>query len=729
MADSEKVIKLKIEVAEAQANANIKKLQKSLEKLDGRTKEYTLTTRKLRLERQKLSDLRSQMTASNQQMTASMKESTSATGASTAASLELGRVFSDMPYGIRGVANNISQLASNVFFMSRKTDEVTGKVVGFGGALKSIGTSLLGPAGVLVAFQLIVAIFEKLSMSSDKLKNTLSELQAESFTQNVVKLSLLKQAVNDSSISMEKKAEAVKAAAGEFKELNKVVKDGSVNVGEFNKTVDAMIEEMKKVALAKAILAETQDVMRDIVKQMIKGPEGAFDSFDGFLSAITDIANPSLVNGATSALKYSKKIGELAKEYDKLYQMLKDQDLFKFMSGGNKGTADKRMKEFKSRMLDFTREILAFNKRQEETEVNTQSDLNEIKRSYEREELNRKHKSFVEKQELRLKEYKNRVKDAKNANELIEKAQKLHDDSMLESQSNYNDALTALKRAQSDESLKIQRELNEETESLALKNKQTLEDIEFEEQSMSRISKGFRTGKRGESAIRARRDEEEGNEMAWKAQMQVQIIENQLNNEIMTDEKRAELLLEKERREEEYLEGVKLRSKAAMTIEKIELDAKKQALSDLSSLLNSASQIANANSREGKMLAIASTTISTYAAAQDAYESQIIAGDPSSVPRAVLAAAASVAAGLARVKQIMAVKLPKGDVKGSAPQQGREFDFNLVGSTAQNQLAEGIAGQFGQPIQAYVVSTQMSSQQQLDNIIQSSATLGDDGDD
>ena len=56
---------------------------------------------------------------------------------------------------------------------------------------------------------------------------------------------------------------------------------------------------------------------------------------------------------------------------------------------------------------------------------------------------------------------------------------------------------------------------------------------------------------------------------------------------------------------------------------------------------------------------------------------------------------------------------------------GRTFDFNLVGSTGENQLAQGIAGQLGNPVQAYVVSSQMTSQQQLDNAIQTSATLGD----
>jgi hypothetical protein len=56
--------------------------------------------------------------------------------------------------------------------------------------------------------------------------------------------------------------------------------------------------------------------------------------------------------------------------------------------------------------------------------------------------------------------------------------------------------------------------------------------------------------------------------------------------------------------------------------------------------------------------------------------------------------------------------------------QSRNFDFNLVGNTGQNQLAQGIASQFNQPVQAYVVGSQITSQQQLDATIQSNASIG-----
>ena len=63
---------------------------------------------------------------------------------------------------------------------------------------------------------------------------------------------------------------------------------------------------------------------------------------------------------------------------------------------------------------------------------------------------------------------------------------------------------------------------------------------------------------------------------------------------------------------------------------------------------------------------------------------------------------------------------------GGAIGGDRTFDFNLVGSTGTNQLAEAVGSQFQEPVQAYVVSSQMTSQQELDLQISTGASLGGD---
>jgi len=126
---------------------------------------------------------------------------------------------------------------------------------------------------------------------------------------------------------------------------------------------------------------------------------------------------------------------------------------------------------------------------------------------------------------------------------------------------------------------------------------------------------------------------------------------------------------------------------------------------------------------------IASATIDTYTAATAAFKSA--AGIPVIGPvLAPIAAAGAVAAGLMNIKKIAASKFEGGETPSasggggggggataptmSAPQ------FNVVGQSGVNQLAS--LNQ--QPIQAYVVSGQVTSQQALDRNRLANATLG-----
>jgi len=125
---------------------------------------------------------------------------------------------------------------------------------------------------------------------------------------------------------------------------------------------------------------------------------------------------------------------------------------------------------------------------------------------------------------------------------------------------------------------------------------------------------------------------------------------------------------------------------------------------------------------------IAATTIDTYTAAMAAYKSASAVPVIGSV-LAPIAAAGAVAVGLMNIKKIAASKFegggtPSADTGGggggataptmSAPQ------FNVVGQSGVNQLAS--LGQ--QPVQAYVVSGQVTSQQSLDRNRLANATLG-----
>lgn len=127
-----------------------------------------------------------------------------------------------------------------------------------------------------------------------------------------------------------------------------------------------------------------------------------------------------------------------------------------------------------------------------------------------------------------------------------------------------------------------------------------------------------------------------------------------------------------------------------------------------------------------KAAAIAQTTIETYKAAQSAYASQIIAGDPTSPIRGAIAATIAVASGLAKVKSIASQKFEGGGSASGggtgAPSlpQPTAANFNIVGNSGTNQIVEGLTSA---PVQAYVVSGEVTSAQSLDRNRIKTATL------
>lgn len=104
--------------------------------------------------------------------------------------------------------------------------------------------------------------------------------------------------------------------------------------------------------------------------------------------------------------------------------------------------------------------------------------------------------------------------------------------------------------------------------------------------------------------------------------------------------------------------------------EELAYQAKEELLRLSAEGLSAFSQLAGENTAVGKALAVASTTISTYSAAQAAFEGQLMIKDPSAPFRAALAAGVAIASGLARVKGILSVNVPGGGSGGSVPSIG-----------------------------------------------------------
>ena len=140
------------------------------------------------------------------------------------------------------------------------------------------------------------------------------------------------------------------------------------------------------------------------------------------------------------------------------------------------------------------------------------------------------------------------------------------------------------------------------------------------------------------------------------------------------------------------------------------------------------------NSAAGKAAAIAQATINTYQGITEVWSTKSTLPEPFATISRIASTATVLASGLSAVKSIKSQKLPAGASGGgmssaSAPSiptmaQAQSPDFNIVGASETNQLANAIGGQTQQPVQAYVVSNDVTTGQALDRNIVEGASVG-----
>ncbi len=778
---AEQTVQIKIQVDSKTGEISLKTMEKGFEKITLTAKQAEQAAKQLNTTVSKLTSNGSISATANsyQKLGTAISGTTAASGSATASVLELGRTISDAPYGIRGMANNLSQLAS-MFALSAK------KAGGLGGALKAMGGVLMGPLGILLAFQTAIAIIEAFANSSKKLTKDLKELQAEGITTNVAKLHLLREAMHDSTIATEDKILALKKAGTEFKDLNGFIKDGQVNLDAFTIAITGMIDKMKEVAFAKAILKETEEIMQDFVKAAVKGPEGMTDSWSGFGSGLLDISR-GLQVGTTSAAGFAGKLGDMEKVYGKLFEMLKakqgdgDGILLEHLFGKEKKSGgSKANKRFNDQLFDLSAMILKFYRQEALMSERNERKKLDLKQKFEKQDLVRRRDNFIAKQRERLKDFlagKVTDKQAAAAKATLRQME-------LQAEEEYQEALTAKTLLHATQRQVFQLELMRKFNADMIDNR--LQMASDNEAMMSAFTDGTEAGmlnkpqslvgaedlERQQEAALARREAEKEN---FEADLAIK-KENLLNEGYTLLE--TEQLLAADRNS-----WLMEQMQFELQIERDKIDAKRNINQEYISWVSGVGSIMKGLANENKAIATAALVLEKGSAIANvivntqAANASILAATNASAAEATASGTAAVAKGTVMlaggnpqgagliaagkasfgsaagiqatgatritknkigaaisIAQIAASAIGQGSLggpsggggaKGGGGAPARNFDFNLVGSTGVNQLAQGVGAQFNQPVQAYVVSSQMTSQQQLDHTIQTTASLGD----
>lgn len=660
-------------------------------------------------------------------------------GSATSSVLEMGRAISDSNYGIRGMANNLSQLASNLVYTAKAAG-------GIGGAFTQIKRALMGPLGIIIAFQTVIALLERMAMKTGDLASEMGKFASESITENVAKLSMLKQALNDSNVSMEDKVDLLSKASTEFKELNGHTLDNADSVNILNQQLTTMIDRMKEVAWAKAVLEAAQDEMKNAAKMMIDGADGMFDSLDGFINHATD----SVIKGSNRvATEHAKSIMDARDKVDKYYKMLlgpqKDGKgiLLEHLFGKDpKKDVSRRIRELRIGLFDLSKFIVAQNKKAATIMIQDEVEKLRIQQKYELESLKATKDNYIKKAELKYYQF---IKESTNeeANlRALATLNKAYKDSGLE----YEKGVDALKDKHIQETLAFRLKMHEKYQSE--KNKSELKFAK----GVSSGSADFGTTQAG-SLNNPLSNAGAENLDEYQASLREQFeVEDRLFEERFTNKSielfnngikgiQADLILGNMR-----LEQQQVLADRELEIEKQKIEAMKNVNSEYVSWISGVGTIMKNIAGDNETLAkaalilekgsaIADIVIKTSAANQvilATSAARATAGDPSAMATgAARIAKNKVGAGIS-IASILSTTLSAknqsvGGTSGgtaSPVSQNREFDFNLVGSTRQDQLAAGIANQQQEPIQAYVVASQITSAQQLDNTIQSNASIG-----
>lgn len=643
-----------------------------------------------------------------------MQGLTAATGGASAAALELGRVVSDAPYGIRGMANNVSQLASNILFMSQQTDKATGKTIGFMGALRGIKTALGGPLGVLLLVQAVVAALDFFAGGAKKAEDASNDL-AKSYEEQANELQSLIRVLNDSNLSLEKRAELEQIIIDKVPTVNNAntkTKEGLEKLTQqvedyieqqmirieidqlVSDNADELAEHRERQRVLEAIKsAESQEEQIRIIKENTnildrlaieamgadgrgliarlisgEGRYGATDLVAGFEAFVNE-------EGA-DAVAILQRIDELTKRLTRIKK--------------ENGGGPKSPKEFKQNILDLSATLEAFRNTEIQNMDITEEERLRLEYEASKKSVENKVAEFQQKEKLRLDDKIKQIQDSKATED--EKARLIAD-----ANTKYN---ASIEQANADKNaVMLQADIAYYSELAALRR----QDTEDAKEKTNELIKAEREGEyEYQEFIEQQKINAATNELN-RIKAEEDANKNLTNLKIENLKKEA-LETNKSAAEIQEINNEISRLQHDQTLRQEELDRRVAAtkIAIANQVADAIINIAGEGSGIAKGVAIAQTIWNTKQGVMAAL------GSAPYGPWNIAQAAAVAAMGIKNVADIINTKAPNEKSSGvntSAASSGPTFrpDFNIVGASGQNQLAATVAGQVGEPTRAYVV--------------------------
>jgi hypothetical protein len=727
MADNSKII-IDIELR-GDGSVDVNRLDKSLEQLNKETKKTESSIKKMitalkeqRAEVLMTDEAYERLTDEINRYEKSLKKGTSATNINTAAKkknakssndmrdktglagaavVEIGRTISDSNYGFTAMANNISQLGTLFTTLIATTG-------GLKNGFRALISAFSGPLGVIVVFQIVVALLERFALKAKKSKEGVDSL-AKSIGAKGGLISELK-------LLGEIMAESSKDSAEFQNALSQLKKKGfdpaTQSVDDF---IEAQIRLLKLQASKGFYEKEIQKIQEELIPLQKELAEQAIATDEAEKKALAAISSSEKGNAVALASALSarddynealaksgelvKKQTDLEKDYKEILKKIREE-----FGGISKSISE----------LDFDDEIRKQLRDNSLAVEQNEMEKIKLKEKYAREDVDIQFKAFEAKMNiLKLEKGANtelinsRIEEARRGAELFKsvisvgfgiEARQFGLDLV-------NDIREGVKLASAsevggselspDEILNAIIGTDEQVEEIARKKAELIvkqfnanslaDELNLWADSFSNVFDFV------DSEFQRQLDSQQA-----YTNEQNNILREQLNNENLSAEGRK-----------------KIQGQIAANDEK---SRQKQ------------DEIKKKRFMANKAFGIAEAGINTYSAALKVLNDPTLVGQPwLRIPMA----ASTIGFGLTQMAMIARQKFvptasstPIAGGGGSGSGGGdRVFDFNLVGESPESQLNRTIQNQFDKPLQAYVVSKDISSQQELDLNIRNSAKI------
>ena len=177
------------------------------------------------------------------------------TGLAGATVVELGRTISDSNYGIRGMANNLSQLSTLMITLITTTG-------GVANGFKAIWAALSGPLGVIIVFQTLIALYEKYTMESDKAEKSVGNF-SKAISESKEDLSDYLTIIEDIVLTQSQLNTLLEGAAASDKKFYEALEESNLSQEQRNEKIKEYLSLSNLVATVEEKLKKTRSELQD----------------------------------------------------------------------------------------------------------------------------------------------------------------------------------------------------------------------------------------------------------------------------------------------------------------------------------------------------------------------------------------------------------------------------------------------------------------------------------